>query len=150
MLKKTRLIAKLISFFLSISWTISCSDSNEFEIKEPFVGKWIILDAYYDDVSQTNWKGLLIEIEQTNNLGGIYTVTNSPYDSIWKNMGSWNKLDSANTFNLDNKLNITYGINNDKLDLFFLSLLTNPTCYDSICLPVVRGQWCFKTEKYSL
>jgi hypothetical protein len=130
-------------FFFSVILFCGCERDNVGFQNEQFVGKWIIVEVIKDDVQQSSWGNVTIEIAQSDESNGTYT-TNSPNDLIWKREGNWHKTENPNAFSRDDGIDITYAVTDQTLQFGFLILEEFP-CGTPCILPLA-GQWRFKLK----
>ena len=138
-----------ITLFLTIlSLMLFRCDDVSFD-KQEFVGNWVVSEVIYDGVLQDEWVGTKIYFDQLTKDSGTYSLLTTPYDSIWGSNGMWNGTDQKNIFLRDNNIPVQYWFDNNNflfLDMY-LPWTQQSTCIDSVCLPVVTGQWTFKLNK---
>ena len=134
------LVLLVIPFF-------DCSNNADIDpAKEPFVGSWITIEAVKDGILQSEWSDLSLVLEQDSSESGFYEMADTPNESIWKSMGNWSMDESPDKFILDDSIEVIYSLKNDTLLLQKSVPDTSYNC-DSLCLPIVYGQWLFKFKK---
>ena len=99
---------------LSLTLFQCTSDDVSFDKKE-FQGNWVISEVIYDGVLQDEWVGAKVYFDQLNQGGGTYSLTNTPYDSIWRSDGIWSTTDKASTFLRDNDVLVEYWFDNNNI-----------------------------------
>lgn len=135
------------SILLAFFWILGCSHSDNLNHYEPFVGHWVITEAASDTMDQPEWKGLNLDIFQTSEKGGTYSLPDSPYDSIWSSAGQWSSQNKPDSFIRDNNLQVTCFKSNDVLQLYFVIPVIKPCNPPEPCLAVVYGNWLFNLKK---
>lgn len=140
-------MVKQLKFFALILLTAHCSDNEPFQ-PENFVGTWIVTQVLYDDALQTEWTGTHMTLEQNKIDGGLYSMTDTKYDSIWSSNGTWKKSNEQFELIFDDTLTVNFSFENDKLTVIKrLPWTAQSTCNGGICLPVVTGYWDFRFER---
>jgi hypothetical protein len=134
-----------VIFFLIVSTICSCSDSDSIQ-KESFVGRWKVTQATHDYEPMPEWEGSRLTIEQDKVKSGRYKMTDTRYDSIWGSHGIWSKSD-ANRLILDDHITAVFSLKANGLIISKTLPETGDICHDSICIPVVSGQWDFLFER---
>jgi hypothetical protein len=129
---------------------LQCSDDKVIDDNEKFVGEWKIAEVVYDGVLQDSWIGATLTFTQVAFDSGTYYFPQTPYDSIWSSVGHWKKMELKDMFYREDKVEVQYWLaeKNDKMIFnFYLPWTQQSTCVDSICLPIVTGQWTFKLDR---
>lgn len=135
----------IFSLLISVVILYECT-TDDIGDKQKFVGRWTISEVTYDGVIQPEWVGTKIFFNQTSYNSGTYSLLYTQSDSIWNSSGIWTTTDNADSFLRDDNIPITYGFYKDntlKLAMY-LPWTQHSTCTDSVCLPVVTGQWTFE------
>ena len=127
----------------------SCSDNDSIQT-ENFVGDWIVTQVLYDGELKTEWTGTHLTIEQNKIDGGLYSMTDTKYDSIWSSGGTWKKSNEEFKLILDDTLTVDFS--SEIMELKIIKRLpwtAQSTCDNEtgICLPVVTGLWDFSFER---
>jgi hypothetical protein len=129
---------------------LRCSDDNVSDGNGKFVGEWKISQVAYDGVLQDNWNGATLTFTQLTFDSGTYYLPQTPYDSIWNSVGTWKKIELKDMFYREDKVEVQYWLvekDNEMIFHFYLPWTEQPACLDSICIPIVTGQWTFKLKR---
>jgi hypothetical protein len=150
MLKNKRdSMIKQLTFLTLILLTTSCSDNDSIQT-ENFVGNWTATQVLYDGALKTEWAGTHLTFEQNKIDGGLYSMTDTRYDSIWSSNGTWKKSNEEFKLILDDTLTVSISSDSKNLNIVkWLPWTAQSTCDSGtgICLPVVTGMWHFKFER---
>jgi hypothetical protein len=138
-----------LTFLTLILLTTNCSDNDSIKT-EHFVGNWTVTQVLYDGELKTEWTGTHLTIEQNKIDGGLYSMTDTKYDSIWSSNGTWKKSNEEFQLILDDTLTVDFSSDSKKLNIIkILPWTAQSTCDPGtgICLPIVTGVWDFKFER---
>lgn len=125
------------------------SENDSIEI-ENFIGNWTVSQVLYDGEVKTEWMGTHLTIEQNKIDGGLYSMTDTKYDSIWSSQGTWSKTADQFRLVLDDTLTVDFSSDGQRLNIIKRLPWTAQSTCDSgagVCLPIVTGMWDFKFER---
>jgi hypothetical protein len=142
------MIKRLTILTLILFTTIRCSENNDSAKPENFIGQWTATEVIYDGTLRSEWTGAHLTFEQDKIDGGLYSMADTRYDSIWSSQGTWTKSNERFKIILDDTLTVDFIFENEKLIISKrLPWTAQSTCTDGICLPVVTGYWDFRFER---
>ncbi len=146
---RTFSMIRQLTFLTLILLMTGCSDNDSIEI-ENFIGNWTVSQVLYDGEVKTEWMGTHLTIEQNKIDGGLYSMTDTKYDSIWSSQGTWSRTADQFRLVLDDTLTVDFSSDGQRLNIIKRLPWTAQSTCDSgagVCLPIVTGMWDFKFER---
>lgn len=130
-----------IVFLIALSF--GC-DENEGPTKLSLSGRWFIESVVYDGVAQSGWKDIEFRFEQQTDSAGVYFLSHTPDDTIWRTTGDWRITKARNGVTFDNSLKAEYDVSSNRfIFITYLPWTVTSTCQGDVCLPIATGQWVF-------
>jgi hypothetical protein len=139
---------KHLTFLIVILLTTGCTDHDAIE-PENFVGNWIVTEVSYDGNLLDEWTGNHLTINQNKIDGGLYSMEDTEYDSIWSSQGTWTKTNVKSQLILDDTETVDFLSDGNKLIIVKWLPSSADKCdpETEVCLPVVTGRWDFRFER---
>lgn len=138
-------------FLLVLVFITGCAEEEPALEEQRIEGSWKIVSMVQDSAPQVDWNDLEMTFTEMLPGQGLYSLTGSPNESIWKAAGSY-ALDDANkeVFYRDSNLIINILKNrNDSLvfeQVFANTVVCDPLSYDP-CTPTLQGSFEFHLVK---
>lgn len=122
-----------------------CGEDSDGWPREPLGGAWMVSDVSYDGMLQDEWTGVRITFKQTSKDGGMYSMPETPYDTIWSKSGTWRKSAQPSVLILDDTLSANFQVDSEQLIMaMYLPWTKQSYCTDDVCPAIVSGDWTFK------
>ena len=125
----------------------NCSDDDKTE-HDKFLGNWTLTQVTQAGTVMSEWEGSHLAIERTRPDGGLYSMPDTKYDSIWSSNGTWTETTEQLRLIFDDTLTVDVYAEANKLTIAKrLPWTAQQTCDNGICLPIVTGDWTFEFER---
>jgi hypothetical protein len=142
------MINRLVATTIVFSALFSCSEDEKLSKPEEIVGQWVVKDVIYDGIQQTAWNGAHLTFQQNALNGGIYSMHDTPYDTVWAASGSWTRSLQPSEVILNDSVTASFQVKGDELIIAMLLPWTaQQLCADGICITLVSGDWMFKFQR---
>lgn len=127
---------------------VRCSGDEDFTNPNLITGEWTVTQVVFDGTLQEEWRGVQLIFEGKLSDRGVYSMKETPYDSIWAAGGTWAKSPKPQELILNDTLSISYQIYDNELTISsYLPWTARSVCADDICMPKVSGEGEFKFQR---
>ena len=135
----------MIVLFLGI---IRCAGDDDFVKPTAVAGTWTVTHVVYDGILREEWNGVHLIFNENISDHRVYSMSETPYDSIWASEGTWSISANPHELILDDTLTVSYQVYDDQLIIKCqLPWTAQSTCAGGICIPKVSGDWEFKFQR---